>query len=46
MDCHALLQGIFPTLGLNMRLLRFLRWQVGCLPLASPGKSDTVIKRP
>ena len=46
MDRHALLQGIFPTLGLNTRLLRFLRWQVGCLPLASPWKSDTAIKWP
>ena len=32
--CHALLQGIFPTQGLNTRLLRLLRWWVGSLPLA------------
>ena len=32
---HALLQGIFPTQGLNPR--RLLRWQVGSLPLAPPG---------
>ena len=37
-DCHALLQGIFPTQGLNLRLLHLLHWQVGSLPPASPGK--------
>ena len=26
-DCHFLLQGIFPTLGLNSCLLRLLHWQ-------------------
>ena len=26
--CHALLQGNFPTQGLNPCLLRFLHWQV------------------
>ena len=36
MGCHALLQGIFPTQGLNMCLLCFLHWQVGSLPLAPP----------
>ena len=36
--CHALLQGIFPTQGLNLHLLCLLNWQVGSLPLASPGK--------
>ena len=46
MGCHALLQGIFPTQGMNMSLLRFLHRQVGSLPLASPGKSDTVIEWP
>ena len=25
--CHSLLQGIFPTQGLNPRLLRLLLWQ-------------------
>ena len=34
--CH--LQGIFPTQGLNPRLLRFLSWQVYSLPLAPPRK--------
>ena len=36
--CHALLQRIFPTQGLNPRLLYLLHWQTGCLPLAPPGK--------
>ena len=27
--CPALLQGIFPTQGWNLRLLRFLHWQAG-----------------
>ena len=35
--CHVLLQGIFPTQGSNLRLLRLLHWQVGSLPLAPPG---------
>ena len=29
--CHFLLQGIFPTQGWNLRLLR---WQAGSLPLS------------
>ena len=33
--CHFLLQGIFPTKGLNQHLLH---WQAGSLPLAPPGK--------
>ena len=39
-DCHAFLQGIFPTQGSNpnLCLLCFLHWQVGSLPLAPPGK--------
>ena len=36
--CHALLQGIFPTRGLNPRLLHLLQRQVRSLPLAPPGK--------
>ena len=36
--CHALLQGIFLTLGLNLCLLCLLHWQVGSLPLKVPGK--------
>ena len=35
--CHALLQGLFLTQGLNSRLLRLLRWQCS-LPPAPPGK--------
>ena len=35
--CHALLQEIFPTQGLNPRLLSLLHWQVCSLPLAPPG---------
>ena len=38
MGCHALFQGIFQTQGLNPRLLCFLHWQVGSLPLVPPGK--------
>ena len=30
---HALLQGIFPILGLNSHLLWFLHWQADSLPL-------------
>ena len=36
--CHFLLQGIFPTQELNLRLLYLLHWQAGSLPLASSGK--------
>ena len=35
--CHALLQGIFPTQGLNLCLLCLLHYQAGSLPLAPPG---------
>ena len=34
--CHALLQGVFPTLGWNLHLLRLLHWQVGSLQLVPP----------
>ena len=34
--CRALLQGIFPTEGLNPRLLRFLNRQEGSTPRAPP----------
>ena len=40
--CHALLQGIFPTQGLNPHLLCLLHWQVGSLPLVPPGKPLTI----
>ena len=36
--CHALLQGIFSTLGLNLCLLHLLHRQAGSLPLVPPGK--------
>ena len=36
--CHALLQGTFLTQGLKLYLLCLLHWQVGSLPLSSPGK--------
>jgi len=36
--CHALLQGIFPTQGLNLLLLHLQHWQAGSLPLVPPGK--------
>ena len=35
--CCALLQGIFPTQGLNLYLLHLQHWQAGSLPLASAG---------
>ena len=31
--CHILLQGIFPTQRLNLRLLYLCYWQAGSLPL-------------
>ena len=37
-DCHALLQGIFPHQGSNPCLSCLLLWQEGSLPLAPPGK--------
>ena len=36
--CHLLLQGIFPTQGLNLRLLHLLHWHVDSLPLVPPEK--------
>ena len=38
--CHALLQGIFQTQGLNRRLLSLLHWQAGSLSLAPSGKPN------
>ena len=35
---HFLLQGVFPTQGLNPRFLNHLYWQVGSLPIVPPGK--------
>ena len=39
--CHFLLQGNFPTQGLNLSLLCLLHWQVGSLLLAPPGKQSS-----
>ena len=44
MGCHALLQGIFPTQGLNLGLSRLLHWQVGFLPLAPSEKLRLKVK--
>ena len=41
--CRALFQEIFSTQGSNPHLLRLLRWQVGSLPLAPPGKCGYII---
>ena len=35
--CHFLLQGIFSTQGLKLRLLHPLHWQAGSLPLSQLG---------
>ena len=40
-ECHFLLQGIFPTQGLNPSLLCLLHWQENSSPLEPPGKSWT-----
>ena len=37
-SCHALLQGIFPTLECNPHFFFLLHWQVGSLSLVPPGK--------
>ena len=44
-DCHALLQGIFPTRGLNLRLLCLLHWQAASLALAPPRKPGFLVNR-
>ena len=41
---HFLLQGIFPTQGLNPHVLCLLHWQVGSLPLVLPGKPQQQIE--
>ena len=43
MDCHALLQGIFPTQGLNPHLLS-LALQADSLPIEPLGKPNVVFK--
>ena len=42
--CYGLLQGIFPTQGLNMCLLYLLHWEAGCLPLAPLRKQSMTMK--
>ena len=42
-DCHFLLQGIFPTQGSNLLLLGLLHWQ-DSLPRSQPGKPSTVCR--
>ena len=42
-SCHFLLQGIVPTLGSNLCLLRLLHWQADSLPLWSLGKPHLII---
>ena len=44
--CRALLQGIFPTQGLNPHLSRLLHWQAGSLALAPPGKPHSSVYLP
>ena len=41
--CHALLQGIFQTHGLNSCLLCLLHWRMGSLPIAQPGEPFTLL---
>ena len=41
MGCHFLLQGIFPTQGLNLHLLH---WQVDSLPLSQQGSPFSLYK--
>ena len=38
--CYALLQGIFPTQGLNPHLLCLLHRKMGSFPLELPGKLE------
>ena len=42
--CHFLLQGIFPTQGLNPCLLGLLHWQAYSLSLAPSGKPLNIVK--
>ena len=45
MNSHSLLQGIFPTQGLNPYLLCLLHWQVNSLPSEPAGKPPPPINR-
>ena len=42
LGCHFLLQGLFPTQGLNPSLLGLLHWQVGSLPPHYLGRPDII----
>ena len=42
-DCHDLLQGIFPTQGSNLHFLCLLHWQVGSLPLVPLGPGSNPV---
>ena len=44
-DCHFLLQTIFPTQGLNSHLLHLLHWQVDSLSLHNLGSPNESQKR-
>ena len=46
LGCHTLLQGIFPTQGLNPCLLCLLHWQAGSSPLVPPGKPQALQSPP
>ena len=41
MGCHFLLQGLFPTRGMNLRLLH---WQADSLPVRPPGQPECMAK--
>ena len=43
-SCHALLQRIFQTQGMNSSLLGLLLWKAGSLPLVPPGKPTQSIQ--
>ena len=45
MGCHFLLQGIFPTQGLNLLLLHLLCRQAGSLPLSHLGRDKGKVPR-
>ena len=43
--CHALLQGIFPTRGSNLRVLWRLHWRVGSLPTEPSAQRNLFAKQ-
>ena len=45
MGCHFLLQGIFPTQGLNQHFLWLLYWQADSLPLCHLGSPQRAEER-